>query len=120
MTSAPVDLFAALEAFGATLHALVVERFNGTETYQDDFDAPETVTGFYSDRTVYSNGQVVAQGRFAFPIGVAQVPPQSRVTLPAEFGTNPDGSPRTYRVVDAQIGNGGGLPTPDHQTIGLM
>lgn len=109
---------AALTSFW--VHALSVERYNGTEAYSEDFDPPVTVTGFYSDRTVYSNGEVVARGRFAFPIGVAFVPLQSKVTLPPEFGTNPDGSPRTYRVVDVEIGDGGGLPTPDHQTVGLM
>lgn len=102
------------------VHEVVVERWNGDSAYGDQFDSAVTVTGFYDDSTQYRGGEVIAAGRFAFPRSVPYIPVESRVTLPSTFGTNPDGSPRIYRVVDSAIGDGGGQPTPDHQQIGLL
>jgi hypothetical protein len=48
-------------------HSVIIERFTGEGSYGNEYAAPETVVGYYSDKTEYSGGQVVAQGRFAFP-----------------------------------------------------
>ena len=96
------------------VHTLSVERWNGAAAYDDVFDAPVNVVGFYDDKTVYASGQVVAAGSFAFPKSVPYIPVQSRVTLPAEFGG------RVVRVVSSAVGSGGGQPTPDHQEITVL
>lgn len=95
-------------------HDLIVERWIGPgEAGGDQFDLPQTVTGFYADGTEYSGGEIVSTGKFAFPRSTAYVPVQSRVTLPTQFGG------RVVRVVSTAVGDGGGQPTPDHQQIGL-
>lgn len=96
-------------------HTVTVQRWTGpSEAGGDSLDAPVTVVGWYSDKTEYSGGQVIAAGRFAFPIDVDYIPVQSHVTLPAEFGG------RKVRVVSVAVGDGGGQPTPDHQLIGVL
>jgi hypothetical protein len=96
-------------------HTVSVRRWTGPgEAGGDSFAATEDVLGFYSDKTVYSNGEVVASGRFAFPSTVDYIPVQSLVTLPALFGG------RTCRVVSTAVADGGGQPTPDHQVIGVL
>lgn len=103
-----------LGAAGWWRHTLTVERWQGDSAYEDKFAAPEPVTGFYADGTKYSGGQIVSTGEFAFPLGVAYIPVQSKVTLPAQFGG------RVCRVSKSAVGDGGGQPTPDHQEIGLI
>jgi hypothetical protein len=113
-----LTIAAALSTFW--VHTATVERFLGDSTYGEEFDTPQDVTGFYSDRTEYSGGEIVAVGRFAFPIGTAFVPLQSRLTLPPEFGLGASGGPRVHRVTLVEVGNGGGLALPDHQVCGVI
>lgn len=84
----------------------------------DDYDTPETVTGFWRDGTkLVTNGegnQELSSAQFAFPITVARIPVGSLVTAPAAFGG------QESKVISANIGNGGGQPTPDHHEIALL
>lgn len=110
-----VDLFAVLRAQGARLHTLSVERWLGPgEAGGENFAAAESIEGLYADGTEYSGGQVFVTGRFVFALSYDYVPTQSRVALPALFGG------RVARVVLVEVGDGSGLPTPDHQEIGLL
>jgi hypothetical protein len=100
------------------VHTVTVARYLGAGGYGSTYADPEDVTGFYDDSAVWNAGEIVGAGRFAFPRSVAYIPPQSEITLPANvFGTRPDGSPRTYQVVTSAVGDGGGMPTPDHQLV---
>lgn len=95
-------------------HTLSVERWSGDDAYRDTFDAAVDVTGFYSDETQYSGGQIVASGRFAYPSTVAFIPLQSRITLPAAFAE------RSSHVIAVARRDGGGLPLPEHLEVSLQ
>lgn len=96
-------------------HTVSVEPFDYTDANGvDQFLAAYPQLGYYSDQTVSEAGQVVASGRFGYPIGAPNVTVRSRVTLPAEFGG------RVVLVKKSAIGTGGGQPTPDHQVIGVL
>jgi hypothetical protein len=100
---------------GWWVHTLQVERYTGDgEAGGKSYAQAVPVTGFYSDKTEFSGGQIVTSGRFAFPPDVPYIPAQSRVTLPALFGG------RVTQVVTVSVGDGGGQPTPDHQVVGLL
>ncbi|MCW2496345.1 hypothetical protein [Jatrophihabitans sp.] len=79
---------------------------------------PVTVTGLYRDGSKLvtdGNGkQILSSGQFAFPITIDPIPVGSLVTVPARFGG------RTSKVITANIGDGGGQPTPDHHEIALL
>lgn len=98
-------------------HPVSVERWLGPgESGDERFADAETVTGQYADDEVYRDGQRIAGGMFAFPIAadgapIAYVPVQSRLTLPALFGS------REVRVVKSQVGISGNARTPDHQVV---
>ena len=98
-------------------HPVVVTRASGSGRYGPTDSTPETIMAFIDDRTQLAPGpagvEIVASARVAFPTTYAYVPVDSHVTLPAEFGG------RTAKVVAADRGDGGGLPTPDHYEIGL-
>lgn len=97
------------------VHTLSVRRFQSAASYGDTFAAATNVTGFYEDKTTYSGGQIIATGRFAFPIDVPYVPPQSEVVLPAVFGG------RTVQVQFVEVGDAAGVTQlPAHQVIGVM
>lgn len=103
------------------VHTLTVRRLTGSGAGGDVYDsaAPgNPVTGFYEDGAKLVTGPdgktVTSSGRFAFPIGEPYIPAGSLVTVPAEFGG------RTAKVIASARGDGGGQPTPDHQTIALL
>lgn len=115
----PTDLFALLRAQGSQLHTLSVERFlREGQQNRPVYDTAEDITGFYDDSERLIAGptgeQILASGVFVFPMTYAYVPLQSRATLPAQFGG------RTVKVMSSSVGDGAGLPTPDHQMIGLV
>lgn len=101
------------------VHAVTVKRWlrtgqGGVEVFAD----PETVTGFYDDRTNFTAGlngeQITAAGTLAVPSSVAFIPLQSQITLPAAFGG------RTVRVVATAVGDSGGLGLPDHAEYSVV
>lgn len=108
------DLLAAM-----MLHELVLERYVGRGQYPGDaeYDDPEVLACYVDDgiRVIGTpeGEQIVSTARAALPATVGPVPLQSRVTLPPEFGN------RVTTVVTCAVGNGGGLPTPDHVEIGV-
>lgn len=114
------DLFALLDGLGFTRHNLSVARWlrEGQGGTQVRADPPEDITGLYSDSERLVSGpdgaQILASGAFVFPMTYGYVPVQSLVTLPALFGS------RVVTVVSSSVGDGAGLPTPDHQMIGLL
>lgn len=103
------------------VHTVTVRRRTGSSAGGDAYDvaAPGTpLTGFYRDGAKLVTGpdgkQVTSSGQFAFPVGLPYVPVGSLVTVPAEFGG------RTSKVIASAVGDGAGLPTPDHQLIALL
>lgn len=60
-----------------------------------------------------TGAEVVSSTTVAFPKDTAYIPPGSLVTLPIPFGG------RTAAVIDVQVADGGGLPTPDHVAVSL-
>lgn len=114
-----IDLFAVLRQQGADrLHTLSVERITGNGAYGKSYDDPEDIEGFYLDGTKTIGApdaqQIVVSGQFAFSLSYNYVPVDSRVTLPSLFGA------RVTFVNLSAVGDGAGLPTPDHQMIGLL
>jgi adenine/guanine phosphoribosyltransferase-like PRPP-binding protein len=77
--------------------------------------AAEDVQGFYADEIKLVTGpdgkQIAAAGAFAYPMTAGYIPVRSELTLPATFGG------RTVTVVTSSVGDGSGLPTPDHQEV---
>ncbi|MBV6758358.1 hypothetical protein [Rhodococcus opacus] len=60
-----------------------------------------------------TGAEVVSSTSVAFPKMTAYIPAGSLVTLPTSFGG------RTSTVIDVQVADGGGLPTPDHLAVSL-
>jgi hypothetical protein len=102
------------------VHEVQVERYVSRSAYagDDQYEPPETVTGFYRDGTTVVTGtdgtQIVAAGRFAFPAHVRYIPPESRVTLPPLFAGD------IVYVKAVAVADGGTQPTPNHQVIGVV
>lgn len=96
-------------------HVVSVEPFDFPDANGvDQFLAAYPQIGYYSDQTVSEAGQVVASGRFGYPIDAPNIAVRSRLTLPAEFGS------RVVLVKKSAIGSGGGQPTPDHQVVDVL
>jgi adenine/guanine phosphoribosyltransferase-like PRPP-binding protein len=111
-----VDVFAILTAQGAALHTVSVKRFLRTgQGGAVVLAAAEDVQGFYSDEIKLVTGpdgkQIAAAGAFAYPMTADYIPVRSELTLPATFGGH------TVTVVTSSVGDGSGLPTPDHQEV---
>lgn len=100
------------------VHDVVVERAKASGSRVTTHDDPVTERGFVNDGTKLVRGadgkEIVSSAQVAFPSSVARIPVDSKVTLPAGFGG------RTSRVVVSAVGDGGGLPTPDHHEIALL
>lgn len=103
-------------------HPLIVRRLEGSGAYGDVFGQPETIHGAIDGKTRMVRGadgaEVVSSTTVGLPIHVdgrpvAYIPPGSEVTLPASHGG------RTTLVIDVQVADGGGLPTPDHIALAL-
>lgn len=60
-----------------------------------------------------TGAEVVSSTSLAFPKTTPYIPAGSLVTLPIPFGG------RTSTVIDVQVADGGGLPTPDHLAVSL-
>lgn len=98
------------------VHEITVERRTGTTgSGAPRYDDAVTVPCFIAQQTETVRGpdgpDVIERTDIAYPITVPLIGQGSRVTLPAAFG----GQPTT--VLAAARGDGGGLPTPDHQTM---
>lgn len=103
-------------------HPLIIQRYEGTGAFGDVWGQTEMIRGAIDSRTRMvrnSDGaEVVSSTTVALPLAVAGtpvawIPPGSLATLPTSHGG------RTTRVVDTQVGDGGGLPTPDHINLAL-
>ncbi|MCZ4557982.1 hypothetical protein O4215_20685 [Rhodococcus maanshanensis] len=99
------------------VHMAVVRRLEGDGAFGPQFSAPIGEPCLVSNGSKLVRGpdgaEVVSTASVAFPPTVALVPVGSEVLLPAEFGG------RTALVLATNIGDGGGLPTPDNQTVNL-
>lgn len=100
-------------------HQITIERLTGTGAFGDEYDEPEDPIplGFIDDRRRMvrdaDGNEVVSETTVMLPIGTAEVPLGSRVTLPAAFGA------RESTVLAVSRHDGGGQPTPDHLELAL-
>lgn len=107
------------------VHDIQVERFTGSGANGNTYAATATVTGFLDDASGASplsgqkiirtaNGEeIVVSAVLYLPLTVAELPVQSRVTLPAVFDN------RECFVVSTARRDGGGLDLPEHWEVGL-
>lgn len=99
------------------VHTVSVARYTGSGAYGDVFATATTATGFVDDsrqlvRDV-SGQEVVSSARVFLPAATVDIPLDSQVSLPAQFGG------RTSRVIAVARHDAGGLPTPDHLEVSL-
>lgn len=97
-------------------YPIVVERYAGATARGPSFDAPVTVLGMVDPGTKWVSAPtgetVLSSARVFLPSGTADVPAQSRITLPAVFGG------RVTRVItSASFASTRG--TPDHLEVTL-
>lgn len=99
-------------------HSVQVERFIGTGAFGDDYATATTELAMIDDTArlvrAADGSQVVSSTRLGLASTTTNIPPSSRVTLPAEFGGR-----RTF-VLAVSVGDGGGQPTPDHVELALQ
>lgn len=99
-------------------HSMAVERFTGTGPYGDAYTAATTELAAVDDSTKLIRGadgsDVVSSTRIFLPSTTVYVPPGSRVTLPAIYGS------RRTIVLAVSVHDGGGQPTPDHVELALQ
>lgn len=98
-------------------HPVTVKRKTG-QGAKGPVYAPVTVEDAAIDDTTKlvrsaTGAEVVSSTSVAFPKTTAYIPAGSLVTLPISFGG------RTSTVIDVQVADGGGLPTPDHLAVSL-
>lgn len=105
------------------VHEVGVRRLTGSGAGGDVYTpappaAPESVPCFVRDGTklvrAMNGSEVVSTVQIAYPAAIARIPVGSKVTLPALFGG------RTSTVISSSVGDGGGLPTPDHNEAALQ
>lgn len=105
------------------VHTAGVRRLVGAGAAGDVYDPPvpadpAAVTGFYRDgaklvRT--GDGEdTVSSGQFSYPRDTPPVPVGSLFITPPEFGG------RVTTVIVSSVADGGGNPTPDHQTVAVQ
>jgi hypothetical protein len=98
-------------------HQVTVERFIGTGAFGDSYAAQDVVLMAVDDKRrlvrAADGSQVVSETSVAHPLGITAIPPRSKVTLPATFGG------RRTIVIASSVGDGGGMPTPDHVELAL-
>lgn len=99
-------------------HPVLIERLTGTGPYGDVYDTPVQHLAAVDDRRRLirsaSGEEVVAETTVLLPATTADVPLDSRVTLPPTFGS------RTTTVLASSRHDSGGLPTPDHLELALQ
>jgi len=100
------------------IHTVTVERKTGVGAYGITYDTAATVTGFVDDGqklVLNAEGEQVTSTASVFlPAGTADIPIQSRVTLPATFGG------RVTEVVAVGRRDSGALGLPDHIELALL
>lgn len=100
------------------VHTVSVERRTGVGAYGLTYAAPAAVTGFVDDGqrlVVNTEGEQVTSTATVFlPAATADIPIQSRVTLPATFGD------RVADVVKVARRDSGPLGLPDHIEVNLL
>lgn len=98
-------------------HTVSVERLTGGGGYGETFASPASVTGFVDDtrKLVRAAGgeEVVATATLYLPATTAEIPLNSRIILPAAFGSRP------CTVVEVARHDAGTLPTPNHLELYL-
>lgn len=99
-------------------HPVTITPYAGSGAYGDIYSDPFDATGFVDDSNklvVNAQGeQVTSSARVFLPATVANVPLDSEVTLPAQFGG------RTSRVVSVSRHDAGTQPTPNHIELALL
>ena len=97
-------------------HSTTIRRYEGEGTSGPILGAPVTERCHVADKTQVvrdaSGKETTSSTSVAYPPDVARIPPDSEVTLPAEFGG------RTARVIAVAIA-AMGPPFPDHQLVYL-
>lgn len=99
------------------VHDVTVERLTGEGAYGPTYASAQTVTGFVDDerKLVRSVGgeEIVATASVFLPAATTDIPLDSRVTLPALFGS------RECTVIAVARHDAGGQPTPNHLEVYL-
>lgn len=100
---------AAVPAF-LLVHTMVVEPYLGQAGAKPTYGAGVTVACFAADKRRKVRNelgeQIISETTVVCPLST-NVPPKSRVTI----------NGRTAYVITTSRGDGGGLPTPDHQEV---
>lgn len=109
------------------VHQIQVRRKVGSGAYGPVFDPAadqdaDTFLGWVEDGTKLvadgNGGQVASSARVACPASTPYVPVGSEITLPPQYAA--PGQTRVTKVIAVGLGDGGGLPTPDHMTLALL
>jgi hypothetical protein len=100
------------------IHDVKIERLAGPGAYGLTYDTAETVSGLVDDEqrlVVNMQGQTVTSTATVYlPVGTADVPVQSRITLLPPFGN------RAAEVIKATRHDSGALGLPDHLELSLQ
>lgn len=98
-------------------HSVSIERYEGSGAKGDVFAAAVDADALVDDTqrlVVDATGQeVISTATVFLPALTADVPLNSRVTLPAQFGGRP------ARVIVVKRHDAGTLPTPNHVEVNL-
>jgi len=99
------------------VHTVQIERYTGSGAYGETFADPVSTAALVddSDQMVRDLGgqEVVSSTTVLLRIGTADIPLDSKVTLPAQFGD------RTSRVIAVTRRDAGSLPLPSHVQLAL-
>ena len=99
------------------VHPVTIKPYGGRTPAGESWGDPFDVVGFVDDQRKLvrdaTGAQVVAETTLALPADTPAVPLGSEVTLPEKFG------PAVRTVLASSVGDGGGMPTPDHVELAL-
>lgn len=99
-------------------HTITIARYTGSGVTGDTYDDPTTETCFIDDRrklvVTASGSDAMSTAAVFLPSTVDDVPLDSLVTLPSNFGG------RVARVILVSRHDAGALDTPNHVEMALL
>lgn len=99
-------------------HVVTIARYTGSDAHGDTYASGIESAAFVDDRRKLivnaSGAEVVSSAAVFLPSTVPDVPLDSMVTLPTNFGS------RQCRVIQVSVKDAGGQPTPNHVELALL